>query len=166
MGGVSKSKAKTGKLNTVMLVLKSFPLREDGIKVGVEELSIWMVWIGHSVTCYNRRGYHVRGTEFDNTADHASSVISGSYEGVEIKSVSIIEKKGLAAVSSLFFVCVFTFLGKYDVVHIHAESPAFFSFLPKLFGKKVLVAIHGAGRIIGTQFLEDRGEKMWLEVAV
>lgn len=33
--------------------------------------------------------------------------------------------------------------GKYDVVHIHAEGPAFFAWLPKLFGKKVVVTIHG-----------------------
>ena len=34
-------------------------------------------------------------------------------------------------------------LGKYDVVHIHAEGPAFFAWLPKMFGKKVIVTIHG-----------------------
>lgn len=29
------------------------------------------------------------------------------------------------------------------MVHIHAEGPAFFSWLPKLFGKRVVVTIHG-----------------------
>ena len=33
--------------------------------------------------------------------------------------------------------------GNYDVVHIHAEGPAFFSFIPKLLGKKVVVTVHG-----------------------
>ena len=33
--------------------------------------------------------------------------------------------------------------GKYDVVHIHAEGPAFFAWIPKLLGKKVIVTIHG-----------------------
>ena len=34
--------------------------------------------------------------------------------------------------------------GKYDVVHIHAEGPAVMTWLPKLFGKKVIVTVHGA----------------------
>lgn len=50
---------------------------------------------------------------------------------------------GLAAVSSSFFAGLKSALGKYDVVHIHAEGPAFFSWLPKFFGKKVIVTIHG-----------------------
>ena len=33
--------------------------------------------------------------------------------------------------------------GKYDVVHIHAEGPAFFAWLPKMFGKRVVVTVHG-----------------------
>ena len=50
---------------------------------------------------------------------------------------------GLAAVSSSFFAALYSALGKYDVVHIHAEGPAFFSWIPKLFGKRVVVTIHG-----------------------
>ena len=38
---------------------------------------------------------------------------------------------------------MYSALGKYDVVHIHAEGPAFFFWIPKLFGKKVIVTIHG-----------------------
>ena len=49
----------------------------------------------------------------------------------------------LAAVSSSFFAALCSSFAKYDVVHIHAEGPAFFSFLPKIFGKKVIVTIHG-----------------------
>lgn len=49
----------------------------------------------------------------------------------------------MAAVSSSAFAALFSALGKYDVVHIHAEGPAFFAWLPKLFGKRVIVTIHG-----------------------
>ena len=44
---------------------------------------------------------------------------------------------------SSFFAAFYSAFGKYDVVHIHAEGPAFFAWLPKLFGKKVVVTIHG-----------------------
>ena len=50
---------------------------------------------------------------------------------------------GLAAVSSSFFAALYSAFGKYDVVHIHAEGPAFFCWIPKLFGKRVISTIHG-----------------------
>ena len=50
---------------------------------------------------------------------------------------------GLAAVSSSFFAALCCAFGKYDVVHIHAEGPAFFCWLPKLFHKRVIVTVHG-----------------------
>ena len=45
--------------------------------------------------------------------------------------------------SSSFFAAFYSAFGKYDVVHIHAEGPAFFAWLPKVCGKKVVVTIHG-----------------------
>ena len=45
--------------------------------------------------------------------------------------------------SSSFFAALFSALGRYDVVHIHAEGPAYFAWLPKLFGKRVIVTVHG-----------------------
>ena len=50
---------------------------------------------------------------------------------------------GLAAVSSSFFAALYSAFGRYDVVHIHAEGPAFFAWLPKMFGKRVVVTVHG-----------------------
>ena len=52
--------------------------------------------------------------------------------------------------SSSFFAALYSAFGKYDVVHIHAEGPAFFSWLPKMFGKRVVVTIHGECEIIWT----------------
>ena len=50
---------------------------------------------------------------------------------------------GLAAVSSSAFAALYSAFGKYDVVHIHAEGPAFYAWLPKMFGKRVVVTVHG-----------------------
>ena len=50
---------------------------------------------------------------------------------------------GLAAVSSSFFAALCSAFGRYDVVHIHAEGPAFFCWIPKLFGQRVICTIHG-----------------------
>lgn len=108
--------------------------REGGIEIVVKELCVRMARDGHQVTCYNRSGHHVSGSEYDE---------KNEYEGIDQKFVPTIEKKGLAAVSSSFFASVCSAVGKYDVVHIHAEGPAFFAYLPKLFGKKVVVTVHG-----------------------
>ena len=108
--------------------------REGGIEIVVKELCTRMVQAGCQVTCYNRAGHHVSGAEYDDKTE---------YEGIRQKSVPTIEKKGLAAVSSSAFAALYSAFGKYNVVHIHAEGPAFFSWLPKLFGKRVVVTIHG-----------------------
>ena len=50
--------------------------------------------------------------------------------------------------SSSGFAALCSAFGKYDVVHIHAEGPAFFAWLPKLLGKRVVVTIHGECEII------------------
>ena len=62
--------------------------------------------------------------------------------------VPILTSGGLAAVTSSFFAALYSAFGKYDVVHIHAEGPAFFSWLPKMFGKRVVVTIHGTCEIM------------------
>lgn len=44
---------------------------------------------------------------------------------------------GLAAVSSSAFAALYSAFGKYDVVHIHAEGLAFFTWMPKMFGREL-----------------------------
>jgi len=110
--------------------------REGGVEIVVKELCTRMAQNGCDVTCYNRAGHHVSGAEYDG-------VDKTEYDGIRQKVVPTIEKKGLAAVSSSFFAALYSAFGKYDVVHIHAEGPAFFCWLPKLFGKRVVITIHG-----------------------
>ena len=124
-----------GGLSLCMFGHKRFG-REGGIEVVVEELSTRMVKLGHQVTCYNRGGHHVSGKEFDGERLH-------EYKGVKLKTVPTINRKGLTAVSSSFFAALASAFGRYDVVHIHAEGPAAMCWIPKLFGKRVVVTIHG-----------------------
>lgn len=124
------------KLKIAMLGHKRIPSREGGIEVVVEELATRMVERGHSVTCFNRSGHNVAGAEFDR--EHYTE-----YKGVKIKEVFTINRRGLAAMTSSVFSSFAAAFGKYDVVHIHAEGPAFMCWLPKLTGKRVIVTIHG-----------------------
>ena len=60
-----KSKHKE-KLNIAMFGQKRIPSREGGVEIVVEELCTRMVAQGHNVTCYNRGGHHVSGSEYDS----------------------------------------------------------------------------------------------------
>lgn len=124
------------RLRIAMFGHKRIPSREGGVEVVVEELATRMAKEGHRVTCYNRGGHHVSGAEFD-TQDRSEC------KDVKIKTVPTVEKKGLAAVSASFFAAICSAFGRYDVVHIHAEGPASFCWLPRLMGKKVIVTVHG-----------------------
>ena len=122
--------------------------REGGIEIVVKELCTRMARDGCQVTCYNRSGHHVSGAEYDNKTE---------YDEIEQKYVPTIERKGFAAVSTSFFAALYSAFGKYDVVHIHAEGPAFFSWLPKILGKRVVVTIHGECEIIRGCHNRDKG---------
>lgn len=133
VGGGNKDNKK---LNICMFGHKRCPSREGGIEIVVEELAGRMVAQGHEVTCYNRRGHHVSGAEFDGEQVDI-------YKGIKIKTVPTIERKGLAAMTSSFFAAFASAVGRYDIVHIHAEGPAAMCWIPKLCGKRIVVTIHG-----------------------
>ena len=123
--------------------------REGGVEIVVKELCTRMAQNGCDVTCYNRAGHHVSGAEYDD--------VTMEYEGVHQKTVPTINRRGLAAVSSSAFATLYSAFGKYDVVHIHAEGPAFFAWLPKMFGKRVVVTVHGECEIIRGCHNRDKG---------
>lgn len=117
---------KEKKIKIAMFGHKRIPSRAGGVEIVVEELSARMAAMGHAVICYNRGGE-------DRT----------QYRGIQIKAVPTIRRKGFGAVISSFFAAVCVAFSTADVCHIHAEGPAFMSFLPKLFGKRVIVTVHG-----------------------
>ena len=116
-------------MKIAMVGQKRVPSHDGGIEVVVGELAKRMVAQGHSVTCYNRTDKQQPQPE--------------NFNGISLKYVPTIQKKGLAAVSASFFGCLCAAFGNYDVVHVHAEGPALFCWLPKLMGKRVIVTVHG-----------------------
>ncbi len=116
-------------MKIAMVGQKRVPSHDGGIEVVVGELAKRMVAQGHSVTCYNRTDKQQPQPE--------------NFNGISLKYVPTIQKKGLAAVSASFFACLCAAVGNYDVVHVHAEGPALFCWLPKLMGKRVIVTVHG-----------------------
>ncbi len=115
-------------MRIAMLGHKWIPCREGGIEVVVENLAVRMVEMGHHVSCYNRGRRGERPKE---------------YRGIQLKNAPAIDRKGIAAMTASVSGAVCAAFGRYDVVHFHAEGPAFMCWLPKLTGKRVVVTVHG-----------------------
>lgn len=124
------------KIRIAMLGHKRIPSREGGIEIVVGELASRMAKSGFDVTCFNRQGHHVSGSDYDEEQIK-------EYCGVRLKSVWTLDKKGLAAMTASLSAAICAAFGKYDVVHFHAEGPCAMMWIPKLFGKKCIATIHG-----------------------
>lgn len=123
-------------LKVAMYGQKNTMTTEGGVEVVTKELAMRLVEKGDYVTCYNRKGHHVSGAEYDVP-------MVDEWEGISMKYVPIIEKKGLAALTSSFGAAFACMVGDYDVVHVHAEGPAISCWIPKLTGKRVICHVHG-----------------------
>ncbi len=128
--------AENKKLRIAMLGHKRIPSREGGIEVVVTELATRMFSKGHHVTCYNRNVHHIGGSKFDGA-------MPLEYKGVKLKKVWTLDTKGLAALTASFSAALGAAVGKYDIVHFHAEGPCSMLWIPKLFGKKCIATVHG-----------------------
>lgn len=123
-------------MKVAMFGHKRIPSREGGVEIVVEELATRMAELGHEITCYNRSGCHVSGAEFASESEKERN-------NLRIRRVPTVDKKGLAAVTSSFFAAFACAFSNAEVVHIHAEGPAFMCWLPKLMGKRTVVTVHG-----------------------
>lgn len=116
---------------------KRIPSREGGVEIVVEELAKREAALGNDVIVYNRKGHHVSGSKFDINNN------SSNLKNVKIKTVFTFQNGKLNAIVYSLLAAIRVSFSRCDVVHIHAEGPASMSFLPKLFGKRVVVTIHG-----------------------
>ena len=91
-------------LHIAMLGQKRIPSREGGVEIVVEELAARMAQQGLYITCYNRKGHHIGGKEFD-------SAKQSSYKGIRLKTVPTVNKKGFAAMTASFFAAVHAAFG-------------------------------------------------------
>lgn len=124
-------------MKIAMIGHKRIPSREGGIEIVVDKISTELVKKGHTVVAYNRKGHHVSGREFKSAQNLKE------YNGIKLKTVFTFESSALNAIVYSVFAALRASLSKFDVVHIHAEGPASMCFLPKLFGKRTIVTIHG-----------------------
>lgn len=123
-------------MNIAMIGHKRIPSREGGVEIVVDELSSELVRRGNTVVAYNRKGHHIAGEKFETEAQK-------EYNGIKLKTVFTFESSKLNAIVYSILATIKACFSKFDIVHFHAEGPASMCFLPKLFGKRVIVTIHG-----------------------
>ena len=119
-----------------MLGHKFIPSRNGGVEVVVSNLAPQLVKLGYDVTCYNR-------TNEDFKKARRSGPLDKAYQGVHLIWTPTINRRGLAAMSASTIATIMAAFSRYDLVHFHTEGPSFLCGLPRLFGKKVVVTIHG-----------------------
>lgn len=124
------------RLKIAMIGHKRVPSREGGVEIVVEELSRRMAKLGNTVDVYNRSGSHVSGRQFDCDGYELP-------ENMRIITVPTPQNKTLNAFVYSLLASLRAVFGRYDVIHYHAEGPAAMCFLPKLFGIRTVVTIHG-----------------------
>lgn len=131
-----KKQIREKHLKVAMIGHKRIPSREGGVEIVVKQISTRLVERGCFVDAYNRSGYHVSGREFDTSKYK-------NYKGIRILTIPTFQSGKLNAIVYSFLATVRALFGNYDIYHYHAEGPCVFLWLPKLFGKKIVVTIHG-----------------------
>ncbi len=110
------------------IVLKGMPLG-GGIEKYTEEIGARLVEKGHEVVVYTMRHYSAR---------------DGMYRGMLIKTVPTLKFRSIEKIFASFIATIKSIVEReIDIVHFHAFGPALFCFIPRLFGKKVIVQGHG-----------------------
>ena len=128
------------KLSIAMIGHKRIPSREGGVEIVVEELSVRLAALGHSVDAYNRYGHHVSGKKYDDEYGWKGRKF---YKGVRVYIVPTFQRSSLNAIVYSFFATIRALFGRYDVIHYHAEGPCAMLWIPKLFRRKIVVTVHG-----------------------
>lgn len=123
-------------MNIAMIGHKVVPSRRGGIELVLTTLCPLMVKRGQQVTCFNRSGDKVEN-------EYIGTIREGHYEGVRLKNVWTINRRGLSAMTASFSAAVCAAVGRYEIVHFHAEGPCASLWLPKLFGKRCIATVHG-----------------------
>lgn len=108
---------------------KQIPGRSGGVEVVVEELATRLAAMGFDVTAYNRKPKGAKSP--------------AHFEGVRLVDVPAPDNKKFNAVVYSYLATARAVAWGADVIHYHALGPAASLWLAKLFGKKVVVTVHG-----------------------
>lgn len=120
-------------MKIAMIGHKRVPSREGGIEIAVEELSVRLTALGHQVDCYNRWQGFGAGAMRPRR----------EYKGIRLIRIPTLANPSLNAFIYSVLAVLRAVIGRYDVIHFHAEGPCAMTFLPRWLGIPVVSTIHG-----------------------
>lgn len=116
-------------LATVAIIgAKGIPPTFGGIEHHVAELTNRLATMGFFIKVYSRPYY---------------TNMEGRFHGVEILRLPTIHTKHLDAITHTFLATFHALFQRVDIAHYHAQGPSLLSYIPRLFGVRTVVTIHG-----------------------
>jgi glycosyltransferase involved in cell wall biosynthesis len=107
---------------------RGIPATYGGVERSVEELSTRLAKQGFRVAVYCRPHY---------TAQRRA------YHGVELRHLPSIRTKHLEAITHTLFSTLHVLFQEDDIVHYQALGPSLLAWLPRVFGRRVVVTVQG-----------------------
>jgi glycosyltransferase involved in cell wall biosynthesis len=115
-------------LRVAMLGSRGVPANYGGVERYVEEVGAHLAAAGGRVAVYC----------------HAKYVSArGEYRGMELRFVPAIRSKHLETISHTFLATLHALLHEEQIIHYQALGPSTLAWLPRLFGRKVVVTVQG-----------------------
>ena len=105
--------------------LRGIPASWGGIEQHCEQIYSRMAARGHDITIYARKSYVPKGIIF--------------HKGIRIKRLPTINTKYTEAFIHTFFSVLHILFTDTDIIHIHAQGPCLFSWLPRITRPKMQV---------------------------
>ncbi len=115
-------------MKIAMIGTRGIPSRFGGVEKHTEEVAVRLVAMGNEVSVYCRAYY-------------TSGKLS-SFKGVRLIRLPTIRTKHLDNIVHTFLSTIDALRKKPDIIHYHGIGPSLLTFLPYLFGIKVVVTIH------------------------
>lgn len=117
-------------MKIAILGTRGIILRYSGIEASLYAVTKLLAERGHKVTIFCHK---IK----DN------SIATQLSKNIRLVLIPTIHRKHFATFFHTFFSTFYILFSDIDIAHFHALGPSFFSFLPRLFGKKTVVTVHG-----------------------
>lgn len=108
---------------------RGIPGRYSGIEVSMDEIA----------KAFGKKGYQVIVYCRKSQSDTKSRDL---YENVRLIFIPTVDSKHFGTIIHVFLSTLHLLFSNVDIVHFHSLGPSLVSFLPRLFGKKVVVTVH------------------------
>ncbi|MCK4809571.1 MAG: glycosyltransferase [Candidatus Omnitrophica bacterium] len=123
-----KEQVSGKKIRVAFIGQKGIPANFGGIESYVEGVAERLCKDGYEVSVYVRGWYTKKGLK--------------NYKGIKLIHIPSIKNKYFDAFSHVLFCSIYSISRNFDLIHYQGIGPSFFCWIPRLFGKKVVLTVH------------------------